>query len=413
MNLENLTPESILYGEIPMDDLLIDSLYYPACLTDGRPIKFCNTMWRKLGINSFVYCDFDLSEEAFIRELSTIRGYHVVAHRSLKPSEYLAPEWKLELLPEEAPHYKTTFLGRKTDFPPFGHWAVMERDDYKNELYGPKAFSLIYIGGEALATFQNLYCSRGIRPKMLCLIQCGGFAGNWTSFANPQKSSVMTLRKHPECIPEYVCLGSYNHIDCVQRILGTEYLGVKLAGYDLFKDQSSICISSTCELGASVLEHMGRKYLKLRGSMGMCPVVYDITESKFDVNTIVNNLIMREKEGLVTEADVLNDWIGFEKPTHKHWSGAYWMPNLSLEVQRHPESGRKYTADAINVIDAVYDMCIERDIKFYTERMMDYLQCAYWLLPDAKESWCTAEMTLKRRQCERLIKRLELFCKKI
>ena len=118
----------------------------------------------------------------------------------------------------------------------------------------------------------------------------------------------MTLRKHPECTPEYVCLGSYNHIDCVQRILGTEYLGVKLAGYDLFKDRSSICISSTCELGASVLEHMGRKYLKLRGSMGMCPVVYDITDSKYDVNTIVNNLIMREKEGFVTEAEILNDY---------------------------------------------------------------------------------------------------------
>jgi hypothetical protein len=89
------------------------------------------------------------------------------------------------------------------------------------------------------------------------------------------------------------------------------------------------------------------------------------------------------------------------------------MPNLSLEIQHHPASGRNYTASAINVIDAVYDMCIERDIKFYTERMMEYLRCAYWLLPDAKESWCTAEMTLKRRVCERLIKRLELFCKRI
>ena len=61
MKLNELTRESIASGPVPMDDLLRDSLYYPASRTDGRPVKLCNTVWRRLGIDSFVYCDFDLS----------------------------------------------------------------------------------------------------------------------------------------------------------------------------------------------------------------------------------------------------------------------------------------------------------------------------------------------------------------
>ena len=61
MNLDELTIEQITSGPVPLDGLLKGSLFYPACCTDGRPIKLCNTAWRPLGINSFVYCDFAVS----------------------------------------------------------------------------------------------------------------------------------------------------------------------------------------------------------------------------------------------------------------------------------------------------------------------------------------------------------------
>ena len=40
MNLSTLTREDILNKRIPMKELLEDSVYYPACYDDGRPIKY-------------------------------------------------------------------------------------------------------------------------------------------------------------------------------------------------------------------------------------------------------------------------------------------------------------------------------------------------------------------------------------
>ena len=61
------------------------------------------------------------------------------------------------------------------------HWVVFERNADRGEEHGPERFSLLFVCGEGLATFPQLYCSRGRAPKMLCFIQCWGFAGNWTN----------------------------------------------------------------------------------------------------------------------------------------------------------------------------------------------------------------------------------------
>ena len=61
MKLDHLTADLIANGPVPLDDMLKDSLYYPASYDDGTPIKLCNTTWQGLGVNSYVYCDFLLS----------------------------------------------------------------------------------------------------------------------------------------------------------------------------------------------------------------------------------------------------------------------------------------------------------------------------------------------------------------
>ena len=81
--LSTLTPRRIACDPVPLDDLLEGSLYYPVSRTDGRPIRLCNTLWRNLGINSFVYCDFAVFEEEFLRDVQTMPGYHVLGHRRL------------------------------------------------------------------------------------------------------------------------------------------------------------------------------------------------------------------------------------------------------------------------------------------------------------------------------------------
>ena len=45
--------------KLNLQQILTDSLYYPACDIDGGVIKYCNEHYDKFGINSYVYADYD------------------------------------------------------------------------------------------------------------------------------------------------------------------------------------------------------------------------------------------------------------------------------------------------------------------------------------------------------------------
>ena len=60
-------------------------------------IRYCNTIWRKLSDNSFVYCDFDVSEDQFLKEMGLICGDKVIGHRALRQDEYIPDGWRLEI----------------------------------------------------------------------------------------------------------------------------------------------------------------------------------------------------------------------------------------------------------------------------------------------------------------------------
>ena len=382
MNLNNLTQEDILNRRIPMKELLEDSVYYPACYTDGRPIKYCNTIWRKLGVNSFVYCDFDMSEEKFLEELKTVRGYHVFAHRSLSRDEYIPDGWSLELGGVGHNQYYDTFLGSEKEFPPFAHWAVFERDTDRSPMHGPERFSLIYVGGEGLATFQQLYCHYHIAPKMLCFIQCWGFAGNWTDFTNPNAAFATTLRRHPECTPDYVCIGSYDDIAGVLQIKGSEYLGAKFVKYTSpaavmkFLGHKPVCIKD----GIDVCVHLGQKgdrtflFMNLYAGHLAC-AVYDVTDSEYDIDTIADNLVLREKKGMTNPEECLNDWLGFRESTHKDYYNQN-VPELSPEYGDY----RTFTEHAVRIINACRDFYANEGLDICTKRMMSFLQWAKFTL---------------------------------
>lgn len=378
MNLNNLTQEDILRRRIPMKEFLEDSVYYPACYTDGRPIKYCNTIWRKLGVNSFVYCDFNISEENVLQQLKTVRGYHVLAHRSLSRDEYIPDGWSLELGGVNHRQYYDTFLGSERGFPPFAHWAVFERDSDRSPMHGPERFSLIYVGGEGLATFQQLYCHYHIAPKMLCFIQCWGFAGNWTDFTNPNAAFASTLRRHPECIPDYVCIGSHDEICGVLQIRGSEYLGARFIKYvtpasvEKFLGHKPVCIRN----GIDVCVHLGQKgdrtFLIMSLYVGhLSCAVYDVTDSKYDIDTIADNLILREKKGLTNPEECLNDWVGFRESTHRDYMN---NPMPALDLRYGDYHNFKDLADKI--VDVCLGFYRREGLNICTKRMLSYLEWA-------------------------------------
>lgn len=423
--LDYLTKEDIMYGvKNPIDDLnlLVDSCFYPTCGAvncDGRPIKYCNTIWRRLNINSYVYCDFMATESVILHELEHVAGYRLYAYRKLTPDQYMCPGWKLKLSPDGLFTYSDTFDNRPAKYKPWAIWAVLERKSHKTPMHGHNRISIVFIGGEGpeggegVKCYQHLYSSRGLAPKMLCLIQCwGAFSGNYEDWANPKSSLHYTFRKGK--LPEYLGVGDYRQIFGVQRVANTpfmnEKLKIKYVGYDFTHKYKGIHIDNSINRKIQVLERSGKKFLSLTcAAWDIAPLVYDITHSPYDVETIVANLLLTEQNA--SQADILNAWIGFLPPVDTCYAGV--QPHLNIEIQN---SIHKFplVADAMNVVHAVFKMCQLNHITYYTQRMMDYLTVANKILANhIKVEPGNTEVVQKYAKSQDLLRYLPQFCTKV
>ena len=416
MELSHLTPELIERGAVPMDELLKNSVYYPASRTDGRPIEYCNTIWRSLGVNSFVYCDFDVSESELMRDVSAspfggrgMSGYRVLAHRRLRPQEYIPAGWKLEMAGER---YWDSFLGTQDGPKHYAHWVVFERKDTKGILHGPDRLSFLFVCGEGLATFQQLYCSRGIAPRMLCFIQCWGFAGNWTDFTAVGAPFHRTLLKYRACIPEWLCIGDCTGIHGVLRLRGLDYAGVRLLGYESgkalaerFGEDNLLRVSAEQYKDVTVFAHGGRRYAAVSVSYHTAYAVYDITHCRFDVNMLVDYLTLGEEDRFCGLARRLNRWAGIvgevrAPRTAAVLAAAMGEPVLDEKLDWRDLARYESTSKALAVVRSVSRLFREEGVTLYTESMRRSLRWAEDVLSRGDEHaaaladcrWCLERM---------------------
>jgi len=388
MKLNELTPELIRTAPVPLDDLLRDSVYYPASRTDGKPIALCNTVWRRLGVNSYVYCDFDLSVQEFLADTHTMHGYHVLAHRHLDPSEYVPAGWTLEMAPERGDcrrgGYWDTFLGHGGP----RHcacWVVFERDADMSPVHGPERLSVLYVCGEGIATFQQLYCSRGIAPKMLCFIQCWGFAGNWTDFSACGAPFHRTLVKYRECTPEWLCFGDCCGIHGAIRLRNLGYAGVRSIGYrtrKVLERTAGAALTVMADgLDRSVMTYTrgGRSFAAVSVSHHMDYAVYDVTRSRFDLEALLDWLILTDPgRGTGAEAS-LNAWVGVKGIEPENGV----VPVIDEKLDWRDLDGWPTIAKAIAVVRSVKEVYGEGGVCACTRLVNDAMTWARVVLEEA------------------------------
>lgn len=203
--LYNLTEAIILNNPLPIGHILKDSLYYPACYFDGGAVKISSKE-----IQSYVYCDYSISEEKLLEQINTFYGYHVIAHRPVRLEE-LVPNGCVEKLPQRLTMNRRT----KEDIRKlvgiqkmFAHWAVYERDENFDDTHGAPRFSLLHICGEGVATYHSLYWSNRQSAKSLAIIQPGnGFGGNWTDFRRKDQPLAWVVLNNPYGTPDTILYG--------------------------------------------------------------------------------------------------------------------------------------------------------------------------------------------------------------
>lgn len=189
---------------INLKEIIRDSLYYPSCAADGGIIKYCNENFDEFSIRNFVYADYGYGEEKLLRSINGITGYHVTKNVSLKPDEFL-PKGAI-FMPSSIS--KEEYLSQHDIWKePFARLFVLERDEGFGDWHGPSRFTLLYIGGEGVATYSGLYLSNGITPKAVAIIQPGAaFGGNWTRYQEPG-APFHEVVMHGETVPEYIFYG--------------------------------------------------------------------------------------------------------------------------------------------------------------------------------------------------------------
>ena len=193
--------------KLNLQQILTDSLYYPACDIDGGVIKYCNEHYGVLGINSYVYADYGIEEKRLKDNLDSFYGYYLT--KSCPVSVDNLGFDLSQLIPEcsDEDKERIEFWRQK----PFARYAVFERDFGYGQEIGPDGFSLLYLGAEGITVYENLYLANGIVPKAMAIIQPGtAFGGNWTDYRDPDAPLAVSVMKG-KTMPNFFFYGGYGY----------------------------------------------------------------------------------------------------------------------------------------------------------------------------------------------------------
>jgi hypothetical protein len=202
--------------ELPLVDILSGSVYYPASGVRGAPVKYLGG-----NFHSFVYVDYGIGRDRLVQNLDGFRGYQLVAFRDVTRGELIPNGWKQQYVRPSQCNLRHIM---SLNSAPFGMWSIHERTKEYGPDHGPDRFSLLFIGGDGVATFQALYHGNQVTPAVVAVIQPGtGFGCNWTNFEDPRDIFARSVSENPAGIPEYLLFGGWGEGESYQRPCWPEY----------------------------------------------------------------------------------------------------------------------------------------------------------------------------------------------
>lgn len=160
--------------------VLKDSLFYPCGKMDASPIKDLIEY-----SYSFVYSDHRVTEDRFNKRLSDpgFKGYHIIHDESVWMNSDTS---KLKI-----------------------RWLILETNSSSLYPKDPLRFSLVYVFGDSLEAYKELYLSNDSKPKIFYIREKDRTQLNVPKVEQNFSDSVFY---HPELYPEYIIAVERNPI---------------------------------------------------------------------------------------------------------------------------------------------------------------------------------------------------------
>ncbi len=221
-----------------INEVLTDSLYYPSCGSDGTPVKYFTG-----NVYSFIYVDYGISKNKLIEDINKngFCGYHIIHNQSLTEKDLTPNGFNIHIpLERDESSFNPNFL-KGWIKEPFCEWYIFERDVNKDEKIRPKRFSFLFLCAEGVASYQALYLSNKIKPRIIAIIQPGhGFGGNWTNFKDREKIFAKSVFYNVDLLPEYIINGGWGNSRFYENPIWTEYNKLIWSQHDFRTDDGLI-----------------------------------------------------------------------------------------------------------------------------------------------------------------------------
>lgn len=176
-----------------------NAIFYPCSGLDGLSFRFANQIKPELNIQNHIFVDYSITEINFLNECNNVHGY------SVKESIYLAQEdlspngWRPEMPPMlNLQHYQETINLWRANQNSFAYLVKFERISEFGSQHGPETMNVIFIKGEAIATYQALIQNWEFNPKII-IIKCAGWGWGmgYEDFRNPGNSLEWIIKHNP------------------------------------------------------------------------------------------------------------------------------------------------------------------------------------------------------------------------
>ncbi len=198
-------------------------VYYPGSALEGAPIHVFNAAH---AAHVYFYIDYGFPKEEIEKMMSERipKGYHIYDEPSVTGRDILPYNSHYHLEEEEWTHVRELYnVANVPTQNSFGFLKIYERDESYGEEHGAQRFAVLFLGGDAIATFDAIFGNTNAN-LFACILGNYGFDGSYEGFC--RGSLFEKIAKRINRLPKYIicdkdcCWGGYS---ILKTVGGTNY----------------------------------------------------------------------------------------------------------------------------------------------------------------------------------------------